>query len=158
MSGWRQGDLLTPEHAVELGLVHSERQETCRAVVISHSCDIAKPEELEPNVEVIVAAVVQEGTACNGQSIVKLHVPAKYSGSTEWLELLITEKQFIDKTRLLEFNPWAYKIPLKERGVLQRWLAQRYSRSAFPDQFNKWLNQTRVEHKLARLAKKNSEA
>ena len=49
---WRQGDLLTHEAAVRLGLINATT-DNHRAVVITHDCDLAHPGE--PIVEVIVA-------------------------------------------------------------------------------------------------------
>jgi hypothetical protein len=132
--------------------------------VVSHSCDIARAEHVEPDVEIIVG-VIRDGreAGCrNGHSIRQLHVPTtSTSGSNEtsWLELEITEKRLIDKAALFGDVPCPdFNIGADAKGILQRWLAQRYSRSQLPDSFVEWLQQLGIEKKLESLAKKNSDS
>ena len=54
-TSWRQGDLLTSDASLQLGLIESSEGGRW-AVVISHDCDIPHPHE--PCIEVIVAGLI----------------------------------------------------------------------------------------------------
>lgn len=62
-TAWRQGDLIAPDDAVALGLIESTQRNTHRVIVISHSCDIASADSVEPRVETLIGVVVQEAAA-----------------------------------------------------------------------------------------------
>lgn len=156
---WRQGDLLAPDDAVALGVIEHDQRDTHRALVISHSCDIASAPDVEPKVELLRASVVLEAQAKarNGHSIRRLDIPANGTADVEWLQLGIADRELVNKGALLDRGPWKdRRIPATERGVLRRWLAQRYSRSEFPDAFVDWLGKSGVEDRLERLAKRES--
>lgn len=158
---WRQGDIVAPEQAIELELLRPEQAETHRVVTISHSCDIARSEISEPEVELLVARIVSEAdaNARNGHGIRKLNIPAIGPQRTEWLELDIYQKVSVEKTRLLAGQPWdQVATPTTERGILRRWLAQRYSRSEFPNAFVEWFEDSGVGRQFERLAKRYSNA
>jgi hypothetical protein len=143
-NSWRQGDLISPSDAVELRLLSAAEAGSHRVVIVSHSCDIAKREELEPSVEAMIAKVVPEakGNCMNGHSIRTLHLPAVKDDSTEWLELDISGRKEIPKSELSGLECWAERaIPEVKRGIFRRWLAQRYSRSGFPNAFISWMSE-----------------
>jgi hypothetical protein len=60
---WRQGQALTNEAAVELGLVPEKAVATAVVLVVSHDCDITQDPEVEPSIEVFIGARV---AAANG--------------------------------------------------------------------------------------------
>lgn len=140
---WRQGDLLSPIDAVALGVVAPANRDACRVMVISHSCDIASTVEIEPYVEVLIGSVVHnhEPMAQNGHSIRQLHLGSESTLGTEWVRYGITERLEIPKADLLQYEPWIERnYTSEQRGILRRWLAQRYARSEFPDAFISWLD------------------
>lgn len=75
------------------------------------------------------------------------------SGATEWTEYLIGARQTIGKSALLQLEPWPYRYPSEQRRVLQRWLAQRYARSEFPDAFIDWLRKCGIDDKFEKVGK-----
>lgn len=158
-TAWRQGDLVAPDRAIALDLITREQRDSHRVVVISHSCDIASNESVEPKVELLIAVVVteQQASSRNGHGIRKLHVPAHDCERTEWLELDIANRHLANKADLLAGPPWSERaIPSLQRGILRRWLAQRYSRSEFPDAFVDWLKKSGVEDRFDKFAKRYS--
>lgn len=159
-TAWRQADLLNPDDAVALGLVDATQRNTQRVTVISHSCDLARDVADEPHVEALVGTVVDEAraTSRNGHSIGRLHLELEVSGATEWTEHLIGARQTIGKSALLQLEPWPYRYASEQRRVLQRWLAQRYTRSEFPDAFIEWLRQCGVDDKFEKVGKSFSES
>ncbi|MGK2913138.1 MAG: hypothetical protein ACSLE5_01565 [Porticoccaceae bacterium] len=70
---WRQGDVLTDEHAYALGLIES-RDSDRRVVIISHDCDLSHPEE--KFVEVIVGSLVpaSDSKYANARNPRRLHL------------------------------------------------------------------------------------
>ena len=156
---WRQGDLLAPADAYRLGLIF-EPNVDCRALVISHSCDIAADNIVEPEVELIIGNVVTVDQAkfSNGHSIRSLNLLAvNASGVEEAVLLRIHDRKTVAKTQLADCVPWPeVRYEETQRRLLQRWLVQRYCRSEFPDAFVAWLNERGVEQKLEQIAKRES--
>jgi hypothetical protein len=160
-TAWRQGDLLAPDDAVALGLIDPAQRDTHRVLVISHSCDIAAREKAEPVVEVVIGEVLAKADGDvklhNGHSIRRLDLCAARETGEEWVKFMMATKRAVPKTDFLRFEPWPERVySTRQRRVLSRWLAQRYSRSAFPDAFNDWLGQ-RFGRDLEDLVKKYSE-
>lgn len=129
---WRQGDLLAPADAYRLGVI-SEPNVDCRALVISHSCDIAADNFVEPEVELIIGNVVAADQAkfTNGHSIRSLNLFAiSASGLEEAVLLRISDRKTVEKTQLAGCVPWSeIRYEETQRRLLQRWLVQRYCRS-----------------------------
>lgn len=158
-SAWRQGFFVSPSDAVALGLASSAQAFGCRVVVITHSCDLANPNEGEA--EVIVGSVVDAALAkgfANGHSTRKLSLESTPSdGQAEFSLLEFSSKRSVPRAKLNELQPWdGASFSLQSRKLLQRWLAQRYARAEFPDAFNHRLQSTGVESKLDSLAKSQS--
>jgi len=110
-------------------------------------------------VELFRATVVpqQHADARNGHGIRKLHLPAHSNDDVEWIELAILQQLSAAKRGLLEGEPWLERsIPSQERGIFRRWMAQRYSRSEFPDAFVNWLKESGAGKRFERLGKKHS--
>ncbi len=154
-TAWRQADLLNPDDAVALGLVDASQRDTRRVMVISHSCDLARDGADEPQVEMLIGTLVDEqrATSRNGHSIGRLHLELEASPSKEWVEYLIGARKTLDKSALLQLEPWPDRYTSEQRRVLQRWLAQRYARSEFPDAFIEWLKQSGVDRRFEDLGK-----
>lgn len=157
MSLWRQGDLLRPEDACRLGLAE-DLGSNARVVVISHSCDLAS--SAEDFVELVVGRRVDEAEAVhqNGHSIRSLNLAGdRAEGQTDFALFQMQDRKFIQKGDIEAGQPWdEVRYPKSQRDLLRRWMAQRYSRSEFPDVFVSWLKDCRIEERLEKLAKKNS--
>lgn len=153
---WRQGDLLAPDDAITLGVIEAAQRDTHRALVISHSCDIANDESVEPAIELLIGVIVPEAqaTSQNGHSIRKLHLGAHAESASQWVQYGIADRREVNKADLLGCEPCpVHRYPSAQRNVLRRWLAQRYSRSEFPDAFIEWLKQSGVERRFEELGK-----
>jgi hypothetical protein len=158
-TAWRQGDLLAPVDAVSLGVIDPEQRDTHRALIISHSCDIASTANIEPEVELLISVVVRhdEATAQNGHSIRRLHLGAEGQLVTEWVRYGISERSKISKVDLLRYEPWGERrYTGEQRALLRRWLAQRYARCEFPDAFINWLKESGVGSRFEDLGKRHS--
>ena len=158
-TAWRQGDLLTPDNAITLGVIEVAQRDTHRALVISHSCDIASDESVEPTIELLIGVIVPEAqaTSQNGHSIRGLNLGAHAEPTSQWVRYGIGDRREVNKADLLRYEPCSvHRYPSAQRAVLRRWLAQRYSRSEFPDAFIKWLKQSGVGSRFEELGKRHS--
>jgi hypothetical protein len=151
---WRQCHALTNEAAVALGLVTEEEIATAVGIVISHDCDITQDPEVEPSIEMIVGRRVDapDGNLTHAKNPRRLHLPCTENGAAIYLELLATGKREISKDRLAEHLPNAsLELPPKSRSILQQWLAARYRRAAFPDEFENRLRETGVGERIKKI-------
>lgn len=157
---WRQGHVVSAEHALAMGCLSAEQLGTHVAIVASHSCDIASPDECA--VELLIARVISQpaGHCCNGNSVRTLHLPlveAEASSAQTWIEAAIAQRCTIEKAMLLAAEPHPNRrLSAQQCSVLQRWLAQRYFRVAFPDAFNQWLRESKMEEELTKVAKRHT--
>lgn len=153
---WRQGHLLCDEAVEALGLRHSAGSESTLVIVASHDCDLAQAPEGEPTVEVVIGCLVtaSDGNCTHAKSARKLHV--EFDGRDAfWGEFEATSKAVIDKRRLNQFVPRAdASLAPENRTIFQMWLASRYRRSAFPDEFERRLiKESKLHEKIAKAVK-----
>lgn len=152
---WRQGKFLSKATATELGLSTSEPD--CLVVVASHDCDLTQPPESEPCVEVVVGKEITDaqfnGNFANGKNARKLHLPI-VSSEKPYIELEALKKASIPKVNLLGHTPSDVHLSKSDKVTFQRWLASRYRRSAFPDEFEQRLTTHKLDRKIADAGKK----
>ena len=151
---WRQGHLLT-EDAIEK--LHLGKSSNTLVVVATHDCDLAQDAIAEPYVEVIIGSSINfeamDGNYTHGKSARKLHI--EYGeNSPLFVELEVTGKASVAKQKLAEFTPRTdHKLSSQALAAFQMWLAQRYRRSAFPDEFERRLKVSKLAEKIARPLK-----
>lgn len=152
---WRQGYALCPAAVAALGLVHHAEPENTLVMVISHDCDLANANlDAEPDVEVIVGRLIPkaEGNFSWGKAPKTLHLEVACDDKQAFVELQGRRKLTIAKTELAAWAPREH-FALEATGlsVLRSWLASRYNRAAFPDAFNKRLEKTDFDKRLAKI-------
>jgi len=153
---WRQGHLLGSDAVAALGLRHAAEPEQTLVIVASHDCDLAQHPDGEPVVEVVVGRLLtdKDGTYVHAKSARKLHV--EFAGASAcWGEFEATAKVAIDKWALNEFTPRAdANLSPENQATFQMWLAGRYRRSAFPDEFERRLTrESKLHEKIAKAVK-----
>ena len=155
---WRQGHLLDSDAIAALGLAHRLVPENTVAVIATHDCDLAQVPEGEPCIEVIVGRVIDatdtDGNSTTAKNARKLHI--EFGGTPPmWVELEATYKTPIDKAHLASFSPVAdASLSPENHAIFQMWLASRYRRSAFPDEFEQRLTkETKLAEKIAKAVK-----
>lgn len=151
---WRQGHVLPHDAATALGLLNPESPGDTLVVVISHDCDLASNPTGEPHVEVIIARRIEEadGNCTHSKNARKLHLEFMNQGGSVLAELQTTAKTFVAKEQLVEFQPHPdISLEANGRSILQRWLAARYRRAAFPDEFDQRLKTAKLDRKIAKL-------
>lgn len=157
---WRQGDLLTDEATTALGLAHSEHPDDTIIIVATHNCDLAQSSENEPMVELVVGRRIDsmDGNYTHAKTARILH--SQFEGNPPLLaEFTATGKRSISKKALIGFEPRASQhLSPSGQTTFQRWLAARYRRSAFPDEFERRLvRDTTLANKIAKAIKPHGE-
>jgi hypothetical protein len=154
---WRQGHLVTEDALRALTISHSE---SALAIVASHSCDLVQSPDREPEIEVVLGNRIAglDGNYTYAKSSRILHI--KLEGDRPlFAEFTATGKRKIPKEDLLDFVP-DDRLKLSPSGlvIFQRWLASRYNRPAFPDEFERRLvKETRLADQIAKAVKPHGE-
>lgn len=152
---WRQGHLLSDEAISTIGLIHPEYPNDTVAIVATHDCDLAQNPDKEPHVELIIGRriVTLDGNFTHAKTSRTLHLG--FEGDEPLLtEFVIVEKYSISKDVLVNFEPKAnVKLSPPDLATFQLWLAARYRRAAFPDEFEKRLKETNLHEKIAKAVK-----
>jgi hypothetical protein len=141
-SSWRQGDIVSASDLCRL--VESPREnDTTVGIVVSHDCDLAASAEKEPFVELISASVIKRlGQDSNAKTARRLHIQYATDAEPACYQLSANQKFFVPKAKLFELTPAPNsRLYAEGRRILQRWLAARYDRSAFPENFESRLRQ-----------------
>lgn len=152
---WRQGDVLSNEAAKALNLQHPENADGTFVVVISHDCDLTAVADKEPESEIIVGQRINKlGGDSYGKTARRLHIEYQTEAGPVALELMATAKRPISKPVLFAIDPrqnmW---LDGQGIGILQRWLASRYHRAAFPEAFEDRLRAANIPGKRTFLKK-----
>jgi hypothetical protein len=154
---WRQGNLLTDEAFTALDLLHPKCPDDTIVVVATHDCDLAQSPDSEPGVEVIIGRRIEklDGNNTHAKSSRSLHI--EFGGSVPQLaEFVVTEKRIIEKNALADFKPdEIYKLSPSNLSTFQSWLAARYRRSAFPDEFERRMKESGLTRKVSKAAKQH---
>ena len=138
---WCQGNVLTDECALELKLCSQDEIGSKFFVVVSHDCDLAATTDKEPKTEVVAAESIQKlGANSHSKNARRLDLEFQHGTSVKHLMLFAISKQFVNKDALFQFQPRS-DLNLNSDGlrILQRWLASRYNRAAFPELFENHL-------------------
>jgi hypothetical protein len=153
---WRQGHVLPEDATVALVAASPEHLEGKIAVVVSHDCDLAQSPDIESDVEIIMGRRVTrlDGNYSHAKNARRLHLSFSAAGERLDVELLANDKLWIKKNALAPFTPHQSVQPsADERAILQRWLAARYRRPAFPDEFDRRLDATGLRERLGKILK-----
>lgn len=153
---WRQGHLLTDAAVTSLGLAHTAFPNDTVAIVATHDCDLAQSPESEPVVEVVIGHRIDslDGNFTHAKSARVLHI--KFEGNASFFaEFPATAKHHISKNALVHFEPAdESQLSPSNQSTFQRWLASRYRRSAFPDEFERRLvRETKLADRIAKAVK-----
>lgn len=152
---WRQGLLLTGEATRALGLVHPNYPDDTVVIVVTHDCDLVQSTANEPMVELVIGRRIEDvdGNYTHAKTARTLHII--FDGPAPLLaEFIATDKYHVAKEALAEFEPEAgFRLSPENRATLQRWLASRYHRSAFPDEFENRLKGASLAKSLRKALK-----
>lgn len=156
---WRQGHLVSDDAVEALGLRHPNVPDRTLVIVATHDCDLTQKPAAEPMVELVVGHIIDklDGNSTHAKVPRRLHIA--FSGDVPCLaEFEATAKVSVPKERLAGFKPRGetYLSP-ENAGIFQVWLASRYRRSAFPDEFERRLKDEKLAEKIAKVLKPHGE-
>lgn len=155
---WRQGFFLGKDAILALGLSDKKNLENTVVIVATHDCDLTQQPDAEPMLEVVIGCLVDipQGNFTHTKSPRKLHVELKNEGSIVFAEFLAKNKISIAKEHLAKFLPNnALSLDVENINIFQRWLALRYRRSAFPDEFESRLKSIKLDEKISGILRKH---
>ena len=158
---WRQGHLLGSDAIAAFGLHHALEPEKTFVIVASHDCDLAQAPEGEPLIEVVIGRLVTErdGNCTHAKNARRLHV--EFAGSAVfWVEFEASTKIPISKLAFNDFCPRKdAQLSPENHAVFQMWLASRYRRSAFPEEFERRLTskEFKLHEKISKALKPHGE-
>ena len=153
---WRQGQALSDETAKAFGLAHPETPAATVVVVVSHDCDLAQLPQSEPAVEAIVGRFIDaaDGNCTHAKNVRRLHIAYARCADNALIEMTATAKIMLPKAELADHLPRGdLHLAANEHSILQRWLAARYRRAAFPDEFDKRLDNSGMKERLSKILK-----
>jgi hypothetical protein len=153
---WRQGCALTDETVEKFALRDARAPETTVVVVISHDCDLAASTDKEPEVELIVGRQIEkaDGNFTHAKTPRVLHIEFATPDGGKFVELSATRKVRVAKSDFAGHEPRReFQLGPTEQSILQRWLGARYRRAAFPDAFEKRLNESGASTRLTKILK-----
>ena len=158
---WRQGSLLQADAIDALKLKHPEAPNDTVIIVATHDCDLAQDPDVEPGIEVVVGRILPEkgnGNCTHAKNTRKLHL-AFAGDAPVWVELEASSKTTIDKNDLAPFSPREDVVLTPEsHAIFQIWLASRYRRAAFPDEFNRRIKDvSKLAEKITKEVKKHGD-
>jgi hypothetical protein len=142
-NGWRQGSILGDEF-VQL-LVERELLPGIECpghwVVLSHDCDVSNASfEAEPFVELIfgesIDAASLDGNRQWGKNarLLQIQNPSDQQDMA-YFQFSATQRYWVDRKLFAEQMPSPKKLDVELISRLTRWVAKRYVRAAFPDEF-----------------------
>jgi len=147
---WRQGMVALINDAAKNILNDKLTREMTHAVVISHDCDLGADSDKEPFCEIIPCFqdTRMEGNLFHAKNPRKLSIEFQNKTETKPFHLVMEAKDRlqIKKGDFVQWSP-CEGISLDSNGltILQRWLAARYNRSAFPGEFERRLRKAAPE-------------
>jgi hypothetical protein len=154
---WRQGHILHSDAAEAFALIGEDCPSDTVVVVVSHDCDLAQLPGAEPEIEVIVGRRITktiDGNFTHAKNARRLHLTFSAGSATLSADLVATQKRKIPKDKLADHKPVKeFRLTSAEGTILQRWLAARYRRSAFPDEFDKRLETTGLQKRISGVLK-----
>lgn len=133
-----------------LALSHPDSPERTFVVVISHDCDLAADPGREPFVEVVTGRLIDAIKAdSHAKSARRLQIEFHGPQGLLAAELSAAHKTLVKKDDLAAFDPRTdVRLDAQGHSILQRWLAARYRRAAFPDEFERRLKEARIPRRI----------
>lgn len=151
---WRQGHVLSKAAIETLKFQNVEASDDLVCVVVSHDCDLANGVQQEPNLEVIVGHWVAkaDGNYTSSKNARRLHLEFQRGETAVIAELDASKKTPVSKSELASFSPDDnFILSAHGRNILERWLAARYRRSAFPDEFGRRLSDSGLISRITKI-------
>lgn len=152
----RQGSFFTEKnaegiqkHCIDAKPDSNHASEEIIIVALSQDCDIVREKTQEPFIEFISGTKisVSNGNYLNGKNPRVLDIRIEQLD----YEFSIHDKFHVKKENLENlYLPEPEKLDQKNLDILRKWVSKRYTRAAFPDNFNGRLGKNKAYTKLAK--------
>jgi hypothetical protein len=153
-TSWRQGHALTDDTVDKFDLRNAQAPEKTFVVVISHDCDIAASPDKESDIELIVGRQIEkvDGNFTHAKTPRVLHIEFTTPEGAKLVELAAAKKTRVVKNDFADQEPRReFQLNPVGQSILQRWLGARYRRAAFPDAFDKRLDESKAGKRLSKI-------
>jgi hypothetical protein len=134
----------------------TKKYQDCKiCIVASHSCDIARSSDKEPNIEVFPCHVIPELNNANikGRNVRIINFEVEDNSTKKFYCLYANEKLFVDKSDVNQeeiLENIHCNLPISS---FQNWLSSRYKRQVLPDNVNHRINnELRLRHKIKKFS------
>lgn len=156
---WRQGKLIATDDCIKLKLCREVEREKILIIVASHDCDLTQTPENEPIVEVIIGKSTTDADGNLSHAKNSRRLQLGFDGDSPVLgEFEAIHKATVSKADLAGFEPRKDLVLSPENAnTFQHWLASRYRRSAFPDEFEEKLKGAKLIDKISKAVKPHAE-
>lgn len=151
---WLQGSILPKELVAQIREQYpilNELNDEDKIVICSHDCDVnAIRFDTEPFVELVIARKSKKDRGKRlGKSSRYLQIQIE---EQVWYSVWAAERFFIERQRLAQYSP-AGQLTNDSKKTLAEWLARRYSRAAFPSEFDRRVKEIResIENELEKV-------
>jgi hypothetical protein len=139
-AGWRQGSVIVKVNASDQFKLLVDGEAFTHWIVLSQDCDLIHSSyEVEPHVEILGCSVVSkaDGNLSHGKNPRRVHFPIKQGGTNLVLQGCIHDRFQIRRDTLEGMKPSATcALMAVDARMIVEWVGRRYTRSAFPDNFN----------------------
>lgn len=154
-NGWQQGAILNTEDLPN-GMMETLGLDKGLYVVANQSCDVVQSLEVEPSLELVKATPITcdhelyNGGFFNAKSARRLITPSPTSVREHYLHFDVKDKLQIPRGFLFSHQDIRPCCHLADSSgiTFKTWLAMRYNRASFPDEFNERIN--RAKNKLVK--------
>lgn len=142
--GWQQCSIFTKDSSPSLyELLPSEHKlENSFYMVLSHPCSLLNANLIsEPTLEYIVCEEVGslDGNCTFGKNPRILHLAVEGTK----LALYQNKRGFIPKSLITTCKPQITNLPFSDESLITRWMANRYTTTALPDEFENRLSKSK---------------
>ncbi len=150
--GWKQGALLLPNDGRLKKNAHYNIPDDTRLLIVSQTCDLVQGSfEKEPYFEVLcIHPLGREPKGDYGfeKNSRRIEFSVDIDGVAYWYSHPY-ERHTVKRDVLLDLTPAAFLEDEKTLETIVRWLARRYTRTAFPEKFVK-----RIDARKKQIGKK----
>jgi hypothetical protein len=143
VNGWQQGSLALPSNfGIEIGT--SE----CVLIAVTQTCDLAQESlDKEPEVEFVLAQIVAKKVS-HFENLKNPRI-LQVSHDAKIYEISLKKRYFFAREKLRDIVPFAC-LNINSLRTLQDFMARRYRRPAYADEFNKRWQRTKMEKEISK--------
>ena len=149
-NGWKQGSIISINSSNILDKNNILLESGAKYILVSQDCDIVCDLNKEPFVELLYLKPIEQisGSFTKGKNPRILHL--KF-GNT-FLECIIYKRAYLHKNTIAKLKPdTEFIVSDNNLSILVYWLSNRYTRKAYPDEFNRRLKRVKTDQKIVKI-------